>query len=440
MTEDGTFYYGLAEGMIRAGYSTLDNISIHTYLSDKEVLRKGYERRGGYKTIQDITSLLNADNAPVYYDELIKNNMLLRLHKAGFNVVKDIEKLNQMSSEEVYDFYDFKLNNVCVSKNEKIKAENISEGYEPYIDDWDKGKEVGFKIGYPLLNYKLAGVHRQNMLLHIGGIGQGKTTTAILLYVLPVIKSGENVCIVANEQGCSEFRQMILASVLFNEIKYFGMNRQRLIVGNFTEEQKAKLKEASDWLANCKGKIFFVELNNYALSNVKKIIRKYAKLNVGMFLWDTLKPENDSDERSWGLFSQTAKELFLIAKKENVAIVATAQASAESNGRRYLDLSCIGKSRAIAECASTVTIFRPVYADEKEKLKGYTWQKDDNGKYSKIKKMIDLSEDKDYIVMFIPKNRFGDTAPAILYERNMSFNTLTELGYVDISPDKYKGR
>ena len=42
--------------------------------------------------------------------------------------------------------------------------------------------------------------------------------------------------------------------------------------------------------------------------------------------------------------------------------------------------------------------------------------------------------------MFIPKNRFGDTAPAILYERNMSFNTLTELGYVDISPDKYKGR
>ncbi len=39
LTEDGMFYYGLAEGMIKAGYSTLDNISIHTYLSDKEVLR-----------------------------------------------------------------------------------------------------------------------------------------------------------------------------------------------------------------------------------------------------------------------------------------------------------------------------------------------------------------------------------------------------------------
>ena len=43
---------------------------------------------------------------------------------------------------------------------------------------------------------------------------------------------------------------------------------------------KEKLKEASEWLANCKGKIFFVELNNYALSNVKKIIRKYFISNL----------------------------------------------------------------------------------------------------------------------------------------------------------------
>ena len=38
-----------------------------------------------------------------------------------------------MSSSEVYDYYDFQLNNICVGKIEKIKVENLSEGYETYI-------------------------------------------------------------------------------------------------------------------------------------------------------------------------------------------------------------------------------------------------------------------------------------------------------------------
>ena len=58
----------------------------------------------------------------------------------------------------------------------------------------------------------------------------------------------------------------------------------------------------------------------------------------------------------------------MLAKKENVAIIATAQLSAESMSRRYLDLSCVGKSRAIAETATQVVMFRTLSEDEKEKL------------------------------------------------------------------------
>ena len=111
--------------------------------------------------------------------------MLLRLYDSGFNVLDNLEKLNQMSSSEVYDYYDFQLNNICVGKIEKIKAENLSEGYETYIKEWDEGKSIGYKIGFPLLNDRLAGVHKKNLLLHLGHIGNGKTTTAILVYILP---------------------------------------------------------------------------------------------------------------------------------------------------------------------------------------------------------------------------------------------------------------
>ena len=64
----------------------------------------------------------------------------------------------------------------------------------------------------------MAGVHKKNLLLHLAHIGNGKTTTAILFYILPVLESGENVCIIGNEQSVDEFRQMILASVLFKDV------------------------------------------------------------------------------------------------------------------------------------------------------------------------------------------------------------------------------
>ena len=440
LTEDGMFYYGLAQQLYKAGYQAFDNISLYSFLEDKKTLKSGFEDRGGYRSITEITSLINTDNVGIYYDELIKNNMLLRLYGSGFNVVNNLEKLNQMSSSEVYDYYDFQLNNICVGKIEKIKAENLSEGYETYIREWDEGKSVGYKIGFPLLNYRLAGVHKKNLLLHLGHIGNGKTTTAILFYILPVIESGENVCIIGNEQGVDEFRQMILASVLFNKIGYFGMNRQKFITGRFTDENKEAMQQAVEWLENCKGKIQFIEMTDYSISNVKKIIKKYSKLGTGMFVFDTLKPEMESSDKAWADFSEVAKELFLLAKKEDVAIVATAQLSSESMSRKYLDLSCIGKSRAIAETATQVVCFRTLTNEEKQKIKPYQHQKNEDGKYSKIRKVIDLDETKDYIVLFTPKNRFGDTQPQLVYERNMSFNTLKEVGYVEIQYDGFGKR
>lgn len=438
LTDDGMFYYGLAQQLYKAGYQAFDNISMYTFLEDKTVLKSGFDDRGGYRAITEITSLINPENVSIYYDELVKNNMMLRLYDAGFNILENYDKIVQMTSEDLYDYYDFQLNNICVGKIEKVKAENLSEGYEPYVEEWDKGKSVGYKVGYPLLNYRLAGVHKKNLLLHLAHIGNGKTTTAILFYILPIIESGENVCIIGNEQSIDEFRQMILASVLFNKIEYFGMNRQRFIVGHFSDENKENIQKAIKWLENCKGKISFVEMNDYSITNVKKIIKKYSKLGTGVFLLDTLKPQQENSDKAWADFSETAKELFFIAKKENIAIIATAQLSSESMSRRFLDLGCTGKSRAIAETASQVVMFRSLTKEEKNKITPYQHQKLENGKYSKVRKTFDLDENKDYIVLFTPKNRFGETQPQIVYERNMNFNTLREIGYAEIQYDGFR--
>lgn len=440
-TEDGMFYYGLATQMYKLGARTFDNITVHTFLADKEVIANEFNIRGGYSTVDEIMSLLDKDNIDLYYDELTKNNCILNLHDAGFDVESNLALFSQMTSNELYDYLDFQINNIFVDKVEKIKAVSLSDGYDEYVDEWDKGVMRGFQIGYPMLNYRLAGIHKKNLLLHMAHIGNGKTTSSILFYILPAIESGENVCIIANEQGVEEFRQMILSTVLFNKVNYRKINRQRFIQGGFSAEDREHIKLAQQWLKDQEGKIEFIETSDYSIGNVKKIIRKYSKIDYGLFIFDTLKPELENSANAWADFSETAKELFLLAKKENVAIIATAQLSAESMSRRYLDLSCVGKSRAIAETATQVVMFRTLSEDEKEKLSIFNLHKDEKtGKFTNVRDIVQIDPNKDYIVLFTPKNRFGDTQPQLVYERNMAWNSLREVGQTYINYDGFGSR
>jgi len=433
ITEDGQFYYGLILGLSKAGYQVADSMSIHTYLEDKKSIKDKFEERGGFSTVKDITDIINVNNLDGNYDELVKNNMLIRLYENGFDVLKDLDKFKEMSSEQVYNYFEYKLADIATNKVSKIEAEDLTQGYDKYIKSWDEGESIGFKIGSKMLNYQLLGVHKKNLLLHLAGIGSGKTSSAISWYILPAIEQ-QDVVIIANEQSVSEWRQMILSTVLFNKIGGIkGFDRHKMMVGKYTDEQKDKLKEAAQWLKEQPGKIIFIETQDYSTANIKKIIGRYSALGCSLYIVDTLKPQNDASEKAWGEFSEAAKELFIQAKKHDVAIIATAQLSPDAMSRRYLDLTCIAKGRAIAETATQVVMFRQLTADEREKVKGFNYD-------GKIKKIVDLDKDKDYIMLFIPKNRFGQVTPQILMERNMNFNSYKDVAWTECSYDQFKTR
>lgn len=433
ITEDGQFYYGLILGLSKAGYQVADSMSIHTYLEDKKSIKDKFEERGGFSTVKDITDIINVNNLDGNYDELVKNNILIRLYENGFNVLKDLDKFKEMSSEQVYNYFEYKLADIATNKVSKIEAEDLTQGYDKYIKSWDEGESIGFKIGSKMLNYQLLGVHKKNLLLHLAGIGNGKTSSAISWYILPAIEQ-QDVVIIANEQSVSEWRQMILSTVLFNKIGGVkGFDRHKMMVGKYTDEQKEKLKEAAQWLKKQPGKIIFIETQDYSTANIKKIIGRYSALGCSLYIVDTLKPQNDASEKAWGEFSEVAKELFIQAKKHDVAIIATAQLSPDAMTRRYLDLTCIAKARAIAETATQVVMFRPLTADEREKVKGFNYD-------GKIKKIVDLDKDKDYIMVFTPKNRFGQVTPQILMERNMNFNSYKDVAWTECSYDQFKTR
>lgn len=433
--QDSIYYYGLGYAMYKKGIKSFDEVAVVTFIEENKILKDGFDNRGGMKTVRDITSIVSVENTESYFDELIKNNAVLQLHELGYDVKSEINTIQKMNYSQLEDYMEYKLNNVFLKTNSSgISSADLTSNYDTWIEEWNLGKGVGFKVGYPMLNYNLAGIHKKNLILHVGGIGQGKSTSALLMYVIPILESGEQITIIGNEQDEEQFRQMLLATILFNRIKNkkSKMNRQKLLFGNFTDDEINDLKSAAEYLEQFKGNLHFVHLTDYGTSNIRRVIKKYSKLGCEVFLVDTLKPYDESSDRAWAEFSETAKMLFQLAQKEDIAIIGTAQLASEASKRKYLDLSCIGKSRAIAETSSTVLLFRPLRQVEKENLEVYVYAKG-----TKVKEIVQLDRDKDYVVYFIAKNRYGAADVQIVYERNMSFNTMREIGYCEIDYDGF---
>ena len=401
-----------------------------------------------FSNIEDRAKLLSA---LLNTDGCVEKGVSFRFSSYSKQLAIDVRELALSLGINATYYEKDRTSNESTSKYEKeieytIHLMGEFEVIIPYLSDKHKSKLKNRKRKYKksIINIEYVGDKESQCIMvdnpsHLyltdDYIVTHNTTSALLTYILPILEAGEHVCIIANEQNEEQFAQMMLATILFNRIKDrkgTKMNRQKLLFGNFSDDELDDLKRASEYLKKFKGFLHYIHLTDYGTTNVKRIIKRYSKLGVKAFLFDTLKPYDESSDRAWAEFSETAKALFSLAQKEEIAIVATAQLSSESAKRKFLDLSCIGKSRAIAETASTVIMFRRLQKSEIEKLFVYDYLKGTN-----TPKKIDLDLNKDYVVYFIPKNRYGTTEKQIVYERNMSFNTMREIGYCDIEYDGF---
>lgn len=436
LTSPGKFYYGIAVRLKERKCVTFDETAIYTFIDDKPSLKQEYTKYGGYQYIQEFSNTIDPANIEAYYDALSKSNLLIRFHNAGFPVIENYSKFSEMSCEQVYDYYDYMLANITLNKIDKINVENLSEGYEEYIESWRSGSDMGYTIGSGLLNSRLLGIHKKNLTLHLAGIGSGKTSTAIAWYILPAIEHAHNICIIANEQDQDAWRKMILATVMFSKInKMPKCNRQDIARGGFSDEVVQSMILAQDWIMNQPGKISFVDLPSYDIGNVRKVIKSEARKGTPYFILDTMKSFDDSAENNWGQFSEMAKELFQLAKNLDVAVIATCQLSPEAMSKKFLDLTCVGRARQISEVANAVVMFRHLTREDRAQVKPYRYERMGS---AKVKKELSLDVEKDYIMVFTPKNRYGAVNPQIIMECDLNYNTYSDVGYYDCPFDIYK--
>ena len=439
-TEDGIFYYSLGKQLYKQGFKAFDNVSVYTFLEDKPTVKKHFERLGGYKTVEELRSLVDVENTDAYFDQIAKMNTLMMLHDKGFNVLDNVKKLMKMTNQEVYDYYDYLLNSISLNTGHDSVIEDLVID-QAYINKCDTGEEMGLNYGKVchILNYLTMGLPLGDMTMIGGHSGAGKSSFIFECIVIPLVEQGIKVAIISNEQKIHSFQQLLLVHILTQDLDYWELTRKKIKSGHFTDSQKEMLELACQISTEKYPDIKFVKLFDTDMAKTKKIIRKLAKLGYQAAIYDTLKVEDDFDRSTWEQLLIQSRQLFQLGSKEDIAIITTFQLALSTLNRRWLDAGCLSNGKQVKEVYSEMIYLRQLWDDEytgeKHDCKVYRLKRDANGKLTKVKEMITLDKDRKYLVAFLDKTRNDEDKQTVLYEWNGRFNKWTELGYCMIYND-----
>ncbi len=442
LSDSGLFYYGLGEKLYENKYDTFDEVSIYSILDNNQGLKTTWDGYGGWNTIKEIMAGVSVKNYEGYMDTLSKYYLLRNLHNKGFDISVDFNKFNLMTTNQVYDFWEYQLNSITIDSVGDVEFESLC-----FTDDeirkLEAGEELGLNYGKycPILNNLTMGIPQSEMTLIAGYVNSGKSSWSFANIVMPIVEGGHKCLIISNEQKVKVFKMLLMIHILTNDLKYYGLTRKKLKSGKYTAEDKEMMEKAREVaVEKYDQKITFVKLFEYNSSMVKKIVKKMAKRGVELVLYDTFKASDSSDKdgKAHEKLVSDSRDLFQIASKENLAFVATAQLALNQMGKRFLDLNTLAGARAISEVCSEVIQFRDIFTDEfkgeKYDIKPYRNMKDkQTGKYTGVKEEVILDTNKKYKLFFLSKTRNDEAGKVVIYEVEGAWNKWREVGFGTVS-------
>lgn len=440
LNPDGLLYYSLGERLYALKHDVFDEISVYSFVEGNASLKKLWEERGGYKTIKELMSIVDENNYDSYLDSFSKYTILKKLLDKGFNIEKDWDKFEQMTAQEVLDYYEYMISDIGVVTNSDVEFENLTLTDEE-ITDIENGIFMGLNYGQysPLLNYSTMGIPKGDLTMIGSFVNGGKSSFLVSNIIIPVANQGTKVHIISNEQRSIVFKFLLCVYVLTTELNYFKLTRKKLKSGQWSDEDREMIKKAQAIIdIKYKDTITFTKLYDYNADKVKKIIRRQAKRGYELFIFDTLKPSSMTDGEAWKNIIEDSKSFFQIASKENVAIVVSYQLALAQRNKRYLDLSCLANAKQVSEVFSEILLFRNIWDDEypgeKYDIKAYKHIKDPaTGKYTSAKELIELDRDKEYKIFFLTKTRNDQNNVCVLYEFDGNYNKWHEKGKCIVS-------
>lgn len=444
------FYYNLGFEMFNNGIREFDDVTVYTYVSSKpkEVGKKSYidayNDFGGYETIQELIEACNIDsqNEEYHFNEVQKYESLRKLQDESLINVTDkelVNKLCRMTLKQLQTYFNLKQKEAFAHINSgEVIEHDLAGGMDETIEELDAGDVMGTPLhDAPRLNSKVKGWKNGALYYLVLSSGVGKSSFTMEKFILSLFENQEKAILAINEESVKKWRQLLLATVS-NKKLGVKMNREKMYKGKFDEKMMTKLRNAQAWVEqNGTGLVRTLELKKYRLSDITNRVELYKPRGYDKLIIDTFKPDRSSaDKARWEAFSESAQELHECIKEDNfnVGTLATVQLKLGKE-TRYLDLDSIGKSMEIVEVAAVVMMGRLLFEDEyptkRFALKPYNYEWDDfEKKYITVEYTLDPL--KEYLIIFLSKNRHGSEEEQIIFEANYSINEFKEVAYVKV--------
>lgn len=421
---------------------SLDEVSVAFYLEKHEKLKEAYIKYGGYNTINALIKVAKKENLDGYIEEHQKYMAMLELKKNGMVITPDLlSKFKDLKAEDIYGYYETIINNIFVNIQSKITSYNLLDDLPELIETADKGLEQGMPISNSVILNDITGGNRIGNITLLGAnSGVGKTTLSLIWILESVIKLDEKMVIMINEEDEVKWRKELLTYYANNK---FGGNfqKKRWREGGFTEAERELLYKSANYLKELKSRknLTIIPLPKYRTDLAVKIIRKYKGLGVSYFILDTFKSDADDDsDVKWSRMADAMVKLYDTVKPvaKNVHLWVTLQLSKGSIQQRYLTQNNIGQAKNVIDVASTCLLVRYAMQEEKSggrnELNVYRLE----GKTMQTRIPVTLDKDKNYMIIFLDKNRFGEARTnQIVAEVDWSTNKYKEIGITRVPED-----
>ena len=388
ITKDARLIFNIIKILRSKKCSVFDEVSVLTYIKDD--IKEKLDVIGGVNAVQNIADCVNNKNYDSYLDDLLKSNIILDMHKFGFNLLDPIEyngkniqplKLfSKMTSEQVTDWYTAKLESFSTGYSNKVLEEEEIDFTDEFIDSLESGEEAGTPFEFfdddidgnpvPALKYFSQQVNGiPDGMSIIGGFSNVGKTTLILTIIMSMLHSDKNCMIISNEQRAKDFKIGFLLLILTKHFKYFNLTKTKLVNGNITAEDRKYIKKAQDyWRQRYKGQLHFISIPD---SDVNLAVKKFriGILNKGIdvCVYDTFKADfsNNVNDSAWVSLIKDSRKLEALSRKyPGTKVICSLQLAINSLGKLFLDSSVLSMSKQIKEVCDLMILVRTMYNEE----------------------------------------------------------------------------
>lgn len=402
---------------------------------EKERLKAFVEMSGDFEVDFDGTYNMFKRNSGMY--KLIKES----------NKYGGFEKMFQSFYEQTETMEDMKSKIDSISRTcfKSYKASNkatcLASGMVQYVEERMFAKSDGTidLLDMPLIQSYSKGIH-VGLTGFLAQSGQGKTTFGIPMFCIPVLESGQKLISIHNEQEEDEIRQLYLMSYITRvkkETKGLHRNNFNAMNGNrISANQKEYLIQcARDFEERYAGRLEFVFVPRFNEDDLEALILDYQREGYQNVFLDTFKTEDSST--GWEGMDNLAKKLDGISKDLKMKIVYTAQLAAHMSWRKYLDVSCVGKAKALKETATSFYMFRHLSQEEIPTITFTYWKWNEEEKRAiwTSKQQLEATRlvngnpvERHYIAMFNDKQRKGEDGNVIIMECDLGTGYMREIG------------